>query len=157
MDNLIWEIDFMPNYTKDELLKLLIDRKEKLKHLSCEFFLNGLVNKKLGQFLLKQSGLEKLNVLSNEISNKVLEKLVKVLKEYRLKVYDTTGFSNAQVTAGGVKLDQIDEVTFESKNVKDLYFIGEILDVFGDCGGYNLTWCFLNAFMVSKYIGVNHV
>ena len=63
-----------------------------------------------------------------------------MLKKYKLNVLDTTGYKNAQVTAGGVKLEEVNMETLESKKVKGLYFSGEILDVYGECGGFNFQW-----------------
>lgn len=152
VEKLNFIIDFMPNYSKEELKKMLLNRKKELYYLDIEYFLNGLVNKKLGQFLLKKIGIEKLNVKLDKLNDKNIDDLVFFMKEYKIKIYDTTGFSNAQVTAGGILLKEVDNKTFESKIVKNLYFIGEILDIFGDCGGYNLNWCFISGIHLGRNI-----
>ena len=152
MEDLNFYVDFMPKYDEKTLKEMLIYRKNNMKYMSAEYFLNGLVNKKLGQFLLKYVGLEKLNMSIDKIDDKIIDKLVTILKNYHIKVFDTTGYSNAQVTAGGILVKEINNKTFESKMVKDMYIIGEVLDVFGDCGGYNLTWCFITGMHVGKNI-----
>ena len=130
--------------------KNIFDRIYRLGYLNSEYLLNGLVNKKLGLFLLKKSGFEKLDIKVSEIDKSIINRLVDNLKNYHIKVYDTMGFSNAQVTAGGIKLSEVNNRTLESNIVKGLYIIGEVLDVFGDCGGYNLTWCFMSSFAVAR-------
>ncbi|VWL85661.1 BaiN/RdsA family NAD(P)/FAD-dependent oxidoreductase [Oceanivirga miroungae] len=142
-----FSIDFLEEYTHTKLLEFLKDRVNKLYFLEATEFLNGILHKKLGMFLLKKSGLEKLNVLVCEISDKILENLVKNIKDYRIKAYDTTGFKNAQVTKGGVDSNEL-TLNFESKIHENLYFIGEIVDIFGDCGGYNLQFNFASSLTV---------
>ena len=149
-ENIDFYVDFLPNIDKKELKKNIYDRIYKLDYLNAEYLLNGLVNKKLAIFLLKKSGIEKLDTKVSKISKSVIDKLVDNLKNYHIKVYDTTGFSNAQVTAGGIRLSEVNNLTLESKKVKGLYIIGEVLDIFGDCGGYNLTWCFISSFVVAR-------
>lgn len=149
-ENVDFYVDFLPNIDKKELKKNIFDRIYRLGYLNSEYLLNGLVNKKLGLFLLKKSGLEKLDIKVSEIDKSIINRLVDNLKNYHIKVYDTMGFSNAQVTAGGIKLSEVNNRTLESNIVKGLYIIGEVLDVFGDCGGYNLTWCFMSSFAVAR-------
>ena len=69
-----------------------------------------------------------------------MTRLLAALRHYVVKITETHGFSNAQVTAGGVKTDRIDPKTMESELVPGLFFAGEVLDVDGICGGYNLQW-----------------
>lgn len=134
------EVDFLSKFSYDELLEKLKDRRDILGHLTMEHYFNGMVNKKLGQFLSKASGIEKLSKEINSLTDNELRKLCDVLKKYKLNVLDTTGYKNAQVTAGGVKLEEVNMETLESKKVKGLYFSGEILDVYGECGGFNFQW-----------------
>lgn len=138
--NVEFEIDFMKKFDYNELYDILKKRKEILGHLTMEQYFNGMINKKLGQFLAKMSGIEKLSKPVNTLSDDEIRNFCNVLKKYRINVLETTGFKNAQVTAGGVPLDEINTETLESKKVKGLYFAGEVLDVYGECGGYNLQW-----------------
>lgn len=134
------EVDFLPKFSYDELLQKLKDRRDILGHLTMEHYFNGMINKKLGQFLSKASGIEKLSKEINSLTDNELRKLCDVLKKYKLNVLDTTGYKNAQVTAGGIKLEEVNMETLESEKVKGLYFSGEILDVYGECGGFNFQW-----------------
>ena len=76
-----FEIDFMPKYTYNELYEMMIKRKKRLSHLTMEHFFNGMINKKLGQFLSKMSGIEKLSKQIDIISNSEIEKLCLILKK----------------------------------------------------------------------------
>lgn len=134
------EVDFLPKFSYDKLLEKLKDRRDILGHLTMEHYFNGMINKKLGQFLSKASGIEKLSKEINSLTDNELRKLCDVLKKYKLNVLDTTGYKNAQVTAGGIKLEEVNMETLESKKVRGLYFSGEILDVYGECGGFNFQW-----------------
>ena len=98
------------------------------------------------------SGIEKLSKQIDIISNSDIEKLCLILKKYKMKIVETTGFKNAQVTAGGVLLEDIDLQTLESRKVKGVYFAGEILDVYGECGGYNLQWAWASGIKAGKMI-----
>ncbi|WP_066901054.1 NAD(P)/FAD-dependent oxidoreductase [Streptobacillus notomytis] len=151
-EELYWHVDFLSMYSEDELRRLLHVRKQELGYLEIEYYLNGLVNKKFASYLLKSVGIEKLNFKVSELDDEIIERLVEKLKKFVFKVYDTTGFSNAQVTAGGIRINEVDNYTLESKIVKGLYFTGEVLDVFGDCGGYNLNWCFISGMHVGNNI-----
>lgn len=151
--NVEFEIDFMKKFDYNELYDILKRRKEILGHLSMEQYFNGMINKKLGQFLAKISGIEKLSKPINTLSDGEIRSLCNVLKKYRVNVLETTGFKNAQVTAGGVPLDEINTETLESKKVKGLYFAGEVLDVYGECGGYNLQWAWASGHRAGESAG----
>ena len=151
--NVEFEIDFMKKFDYNELYDILKRRKEILGHLSMEQYFNGMINKKLGQFLAKISGIEKLSKPVNTLSDDEIRNLCNVLKKYRINVLETTGFKNAQVTAGGVPLDEINTETLESKKVKGFYFAGEVLDVYGECGGYNLQWAWASGHKAGESAG----
>lgn len=144
------EIDFMPQFEYNDLFDKLKKRKKNLNYLSMEYFFNGMLNKKLGQFLLKYSGIEKLSKEISSLEDNEIRKICTILKKYRVKIIDTNGFKNAQVTAGGVSLHDVNLKTLESKKVKGLYFVGEILDVYGECGGFNLQWAWSSAKKVAE-------
>ena len=72
------------------------------------------------------------------------------LKNWTFKVIDTNSFSNAQVTAGGVDTTEVNPLTLESKLISNLFFCGELLDVDGDCGGFNLQWAWSSAAVAAK-------
>ena len=148
--NVEFEIDFMEKFDYNELYEMLKERKRILSHLTMENYFNGMINKKLGQFLSKVSGIEKLSKPVKDLNDSDIRKLCTVLKKYRVKILETTGFKNAQVTAGGVSLDEVNIETLESKIVKGLYFSGEVLDVYGECGGFNLQWAWASGHIAGE-------
>ena len=150
--NVEFEIDFMEKFDYNELYEILKERKKIMSHLTMENYFNGMINKKLGQFLSKISGIEKLSKPVKDLNDSEIRKLCTVLKKYRVKILDTTGFKNAQVTAGGVSLDEVNSETLESRIVKGLYFSGEVLDVYGECGGFNLQWAWASGYIAGKNV-----
>ena len=148
--NVEFEIDFMEKFDYNELYEILKERKRILSHLTMENYFNGMINKKLGQFLSKVSGIEKLSKPVKDLNDSDIRKLCTVLKKYRVKILETTGFKNAQVTAGGVSLDEVNTEILESKIVKGLYFSGEVLDVYGECGGFNLQWAWASGHIAGE-------
>ena len=75
---------------------------------------------------------------------------MRIIKSFRTQITDTNGFENAQVCAGGVSTEEIRPETLESKKIKGLYFAGELLDVDGICGGYNLQWAWSSGAVAGK-------
>jgi len=150
--NVEFEIDFMEKFDYNELYEILKERKKIMSHLTMENYFNGMINKKLGQFLSKVSGIEKLSKPVKDLNDSEIRKLCTVLKKYRVKILDTTGFKNAQITAGGVSLNEVNTETLESKIVKGLYFSGEVLDVYGECGGFNLQWAWASGYIAGKNV-----
>ena len=98
------------------------------------------VNKKIGEALYKTA------------RDKSVKSLAYALKNFTLKVTGTLGFDSAQTTHGGINADEIDYNSMESKLIKNLYIIGEALDVDGDCGGYNLSFAFLSGVKAANSI-----
>ncbi len=129
-------IDFMPGYTKKDLKISLINIFNNFKNQTVTNSLHYMFNEKIALFLTKECNLEK--VKCKDITDIQFEELLNIIKNYKVKVLKTRGFDYAQVTAGGVDVTEVDKNTMESKIHKNLYFAGEILDVDGICGGYNL-------------------
>jgi len=152
--NVEFEIDFMKKFDYNELYELLRKRKKIMAHLTMENYFNGMINKKLGQFLSKMSGIEKLSKPVKNLNDNEIRKLCTSLKKYRINILETTGFKNAQVTAGGISLDEVNTDTLESKIIKGLYFSGEVLDVYGECGGFNLQWAWASGYIAGKNAGI---
>ena len=132
-------IEFLPDLTFDRVCEIIENRK-KLKYIEKNDLLSGVLNKRVGQAVLKTAKSDSVKDIAYAIKN------------FRLAVTGTTGFNYAQVTRGGIKTDQIDKNTYQSKLIKDLYLTGEILDVDGDCGGYNLTFAFISGIVAAKSV-----
>lgn len=125
-------IEFLPDFSEEEI------RASVEKRISEENCLSGTLHNKLGQAIVKRAREEKRDV-------------VEVLKNFTLPVEGTLGFDYAQVTRGGIRGDEVTS-GLESKLKKNLYFAGEILDIDGDCGGYNLHWAFVSGIAAAKSI-----
>mgnify|MGYP001217057745 FL=1 len=89
------------------------------------------------------------------MSYKQRDRIIDVLTDWRFKVRGTKGWQSAQATAGGVDTRQIDSYTMESKIMKGLYFAGEIIDIDGLCGGYNLQWAWSSGFVAGRSAAVS--
>ena len=133
-------LDLLPEMKETELLSLLIRRRKQLSSMPLEHFLSGILNKRLGQTALKVEGIGPLSRRAETLSNDELQSLCRRLKSWDLTVTDTNGMVNAQVTAGGVLTKDFDPFTLCSRLVPGLYACGEVLDIDGDCGGFNLQW-----------------
>ena len=132
-------LDLFPEKQGNELLEELVKRAEILKDRSLDEFFTGMLNKRLGQTVLKLCGL----LISDTAASrdiKVLKKVCDLLKGLEFKVTGNTGFINSQVTAGGISTAEFYDKTMMSKKHKGLFAAGEILDIDGDCGGFNLQW-----------------
>ncbi len=131
-------IEFLPSLTFSET-ENIIQKRQSLDYVNKEDLLVGVINKKIGQTIIKNSK----SLKATDIAY--------ALKNFKLSITGSLGFNYAQVTKGGIKTNQISQ-TFESKLVENLYLAGELLDVDGDCGGYNLTFAFVSGIISAKDI-----
>ena len=145
----VLELDFMPDFGDVEFLQMLKERKIRLDGLVMEQYFNGLFHKKLAGALLKRIGISGTMPV-HDLSEENLERLCRICKHFRTYIDKTNPFEQAQICAGGVDTSEIDPDTMESKLVKGLYFAGEILDVDGICGGYNLQWAWTSGYLAGK-------
>lgn len=134
-------IDFARELSHKALTEFLIKSANTNKDLEVSQLLSGVLNKKLVNVIVKECGM-KPSIKCESLTSDNYRRIVSKIKDFIVIPKDTNGFDNAQVCAGGVSLDEINLDTMESKIQPNLYFAGEILDVDGKCGGYNLTWAF---------------
>ncbi len=113
--------------------------------------LEGILNYKLIKVILKLSNINE-NLKYSELTNKQKEDLINNLYNYKVNITGTKSFDNSQVTKGGLNLNEINISTMESKKIKGLYIVGELLDLDGDCGGYNLTLSFITGLIAGSNI-----
>lgn len=142
-------LDFMPDMSSEELEKFLLQRKSERPVKEMEQFFTGIFNKKLITVLLKNANIS-LHKKAGELSIKEIKNLVFHIKEWKVEIIGTNPFEQAQVCAGGVDTREIDPETMESKLVDGLYFAGELVDVDGICGGYNLQWAWSSGYLAGK-------
>lgn len=140
-------VDFL---TYEELQELLIKRFSMGSKKSLEFNFVGFINKRLVPVVLKEAGIENISKPSGDVTYDETNSIVRTLKDWRFMVTGTNPWSSAQVTAGGVDVREIHPKTMESKKVKGLYFAGEIVDIDGDCGGYNLQWAWSSGYVAGE-------
>jgi len=155
-DDVYLSINFLPNIA-DDILTLRSFLKVQSKHLNnknISQILDQLFNYKLSNFLLKQSKIEKESRIE-DLSNDELDLLCHNIIHQTFKVIKDHGFDNAQTTSGGIDLKEINLDTLESTKVEGLYFCGEILDVDGLCGGYNLSFAWISGLVAGEIKGDN--
>ncbi|WP_050606300.1 NAD(P)/FAD-dependent oxidoreductase [Clostridium niameyense] len=143
-------VDIIPNLNEKKLKNFLENHWGTFSYRSVHESFIGILNKKIIPILLKCSGIENIHKPCYELSWKEKESIYTNLKQWKFKVIGTNSFSNAQVTAGGIDTTEVCYKTLESKKVKNLFFCGEILDVDGDCGGFNLQWAWASGYIASK-------
>ncbi len=144
------KIDMMSNFSKDELKRFLENHFGTYSYRSVHDALIGILNKKIIPIILKEANIDNIHKPCWSLEWEEKEMLLSLLKEWTFKVNGTNSFDNAQVTAGGIDTKEVDENTLQSKLVPNLYFAGEILDVDGDCGGFNLQWAWSSASVAVK-------
>ncbi len=131
------KLDFLPDWTEEQLLDEIEKRRETT--LPMEELLTGILHNRLGRVLTKTAGV-KGKTFAKELSNLEKEALCQAVKALEITLTEPLGMDSAQVTAGGVRTEDFDPETMESRLIPGLYACGEVLDVDGDCGGYNLQW-----------------
>ena len=139
------------NNLKEDSIDMVYNRYYMFPDFSLEEFLMGLVDKKFIHYIVDSLDMDK-NTAMNMISMGDFEKIICLLLKSRFKVTGNTGFKNAQVTRGGVSLDEVSPENYEAKKYKDLYIIGEALNIDGDCGGYNLHFAFGCGYRLGKIL-----
>ncbi|MBN2220573.1 MAG: NAD(P)/FAD-dependent oxidoreductase [Vallitaleaceae bacterium] len=142
-------LDFFPQYSDEELDQLMCDRFHSLSYRSVADALNGFLNQRLIVPLLKYSEMDPLKKAAH-ITRAEREIFVRTLKKYQEEVSDTYIWSQAQVTKGGVSCLEINPLTLESQKQNSLYFCGEVVDMDGDCGGFNLQWAISSGACIAK-------
>ena len=136
--NVCIQLDLFPSMDEGQLFQMLTGRTCQLGYKTAEEAFNGLLHKKLTPVLLTCAGLDGAKKFGS-LDSRDLMKLVKLLKSWTFPVISAGPWQEAQVTAGGVVAEEVTE-RLEARRVPGLYFAGEILDIDGDCGGYNLQW-----------------
>ena len=132
-------LDLLPTVDKARLLALLQEKRKKFPALAESELLCGILNNQVGRAVMKRYG------------DGGLEAVVDGVKAFELPVTGSLGFDYAQVTKGGIPLAEVDE-DLQSRYSEGLYFAGEILDVDGECGGFNLQWAYTSAMVCAEAI-----
>ena len=147
--NQILRLRLLPEFDYIRIVDMLENNRKIYSKLDAENLMTGIFHKRLSQSLIKASGI-KLNKTVSDISDREIKCLAKLVNCFDFEVMGLSDFNNAQVTKGGVKGDEVNPLTMESKITKGLYIIGEALDCNGDCGGYNLQLAFATGYIAAK-------
>ena len=132
-------IDFCRDYAPDALLSLLQARRERFAQVSAEELFTGLLQTRLGKTIVRRAGIDARKDLC-DVTDDELRDAIALTKCYALDVTGLMGMDSAQVTAGGILTSQFRADTLESRIAPGVFACGEVLDIDGDCGGYNLQW-----------------
>ena len=141
--------DFLPDLSASEVLSLLRQRKALSPEAENGSVFTGVLHSRLGMAVVRASGVKPSGTIGC-LTERELDSLARCAKDFRLRVTGTDGFDSAQVTAGGIRTDDFDPVTLESRLVPGLFACGEVLDVDGDCGGYNLQWAWASGYRAGR-------
>ena len=142
-------LNLLPDFTDEQVEQEITERFRRSN--SAGEILTGMFHKNIGLALLKSCGI-KPSSPCQDISNKEIKLLCRHITDWRFVCEENRDFKKAQVTAGGVRLSEIDPHTFESNRHRGLYLIGEALDIDGDCGGYNLQFAFASGMCAGDHL-----
>ncbi len=143
-------LDFLPDMEKKDLFRELTRRQE--TNLPGEELLTGILHNRLGRVLTKAVGIA-ANVRIRDLTAGELRAVCDGVKAFEVHLTEPLGMDSAQVTAGGIRTAEFDENTMESHLVPGLYACGEVLDIDGDCGGYNLQWAWSSGRLAGESAG----
>ena len=133
----VCELDLLPDFSQEALSQELLRRKK--TDLPASELFTGILQNRLGRVVVKNADIGETAPISL-LDNREIQEAAWVCKHFRCGLTEPLGMDSAQVTAGGILTEEFDEKTMESRLVPGLYACGEVLDVDGDCGGYNLQW-----------------
>lgn len=142
-------INLFPTINRNELLASIETLLKSLPNQKASLLLTGLISNKLAPIILENCKIP-TETLAKDINAKQIRAIVNNLINWRFKITDTQGFKHAEASGGGVRTDEVDPKTYESKKCKNLYFAGEVLDIVGNRGGFNLHFAWASGYMVGK-------
>ncbi|MCK9444944.1 MAG: NAD(P)/FAD-dependent oxidoreductase [Tissierellaceae bacterium] len=144
------KVSIIHTKTCEELSYYLENRFSQMKSRTIEGSLIGLVNKRLIIPILKELNIDK-NKNANKLTREEIKSIADLLTSWEFKIIGSQSWAHAQATAGGVSTHEINNQTMESKIVDGLYIIGELLDIDGDCGGFNLQWAWSSGYVAGLH------
>lgn len=145
-------INLFPTMNRNELLASIEGLFKSLPNHKAQDVLIGIISNKLAPIVLENSKIDK-EALAKDVNAKHIRSIVNNLINWRFKITDTQGFKHAEASGGGVRTDEVDSKTYESKKCKNLYFAGEVLDIVGNRGGFNLHFAWASGYLAGKSLG----
>lgn len=144
----LFSVDFLPEYKFALVVDALKNKRGFYPDVAAKNMLTGYVHSAFSEHVALRLGIHDMPLSS--VDDNTIKSAVELVKNYPVKIDGVGGFEFSQVTHGGVDTRAVNKKTMESKLCRGLYFTGEILDVDGDCGGYNLQWAYSSAMVVSE-------
>ena len=145
-------INFFPKINRNDLADQIQALFKTVPNQKAVDILTGIISNKIAPVLLDICKID-LNTKASEINAKQIKAISYQLNQWKLKVIDSQGFGHAEASGGGVRTAEVDNKTYESKLVKNLYFAGEVLDIVGNRGGFNLQFAWASGYLVGKSLG----
>lgn len=142
-------LDFMPDFKEEYFRAFLENRIQTRPEKTLEQFFVGLFHKKLADLWIRLSKIPRTRNVAS-LREEEICRLIRLIKHFEVKVTATNSFEQAQVCCGGVDTAEVDPETLESRIVPGVYFAGELLDVDGMCGGYNISWALSSGFTAGR-------
>lgn len=142
-------VNLFPNQNRNEVLGMIESLFKSLPTQSAVLLLTGVVSNKLAPVIFEINNIDKES-LAKDINAKQIRAIVNTLTNWRFKVTGTQGFQHAEASGGGVRVDEVDNKTYESKKCKGLYLAGEVLDIVGNRGGFNLHFAWASGYLAGK-------
>ena len=146
----VCRLDFLPDLPEETLHRALSRRRE--TNLPVSELLTGILHNRLGRVLTQNAGLSS-NTPARDLSDWEIGQAVSAMKALEVSLTEPMGMDSAQVTAGGIVTTEFDDTTMQSLLVPGLYACGEVLDIDGDCGGYNLQWAWSSGRLAGLHAG----
>ena len=143
-------LDFLPDISEEVLKEELLRRRE--TNLPTSELLTGILHNRLGRVITQTVGISGYVPVS-QLETFEIEEVCRAVKGFDVSLTEPMGMDNAQVTAGGILTKEFDGTTMESRLVPGLYACGEVLDIDGDCGGYNLQWAWSSGRLAGEHAG----
>ena len=140
-------LDLMPEYSSQQITDIIKSMIKSNPDMTLEFFFSGILNKQIGKILAKAADLGKLSRRADSLSAQEIAKVSATVKGWDFEIIGHTGWRDAQTTAGGIKTSEFFPSSMESRIVPGLFAAGEILDIYGDCGGFNLQWAWSSGYL----------
>ncbi len=138
-------INLFPNINRNELLAMIENTFKTLNNEKASLLLGGIVSNKLAPIILDINNIARES-LAKDINAKQIRSIVNTLINWRFNITDTQGFKHAEASGGGIRTDEVDNKTYESKVCENLYFAGEVLDIVGNRGGFNLHFAWASGY-----------
>lgn len=146
----ICKADLFPDKSTEEIISHLRDRFAAGSHIPVETALIGFVNKRLITSIIADSGISDPKKASGKIQDDEIRRLADTVKGWTFNITGTLSWNDAHVCHGGVRTKDFNPSTMESLIVKGLFATGEVLDITGDCGGFNLQWAWSSGFVAGE-------